>query len=170
MRQATQELQRDLGETREEIKRGVLELPEEARESADAMRRVVGDQIKALSELSEIINRHGKTLDLSSPALGEPRPAQPRSIEMQPVARPSVPSRSRPGPSWRPVAPSSRSRAELSESAWRRCRASPRRRSAVRDAPREQRQWRRSTAGIRPAPMQRSEPLGPPPPRRRGRP
>jgi hypothetical protein len=51
----------------------VLELPEEARESAEAMRRVVGDQIKALTELSEIINRHGKNLDLSSPALGEPR-------------------------------------------------------------------------------------------------
>jgi hypothetical protein len=37
------------------------------------MRRVVGDQIKALSDLSEIITRHGKQLDLSSPALGEPR-------------------------------------------------------------------------------------------------
>jgi hypothetical protein len=73
MRQATQEVQRDLGMTREELRRGVLELPEEAREGAEAMRRVVGDQIKALSELSEIINRHGKNLDLSSPALGEPR-------------------------------------------------------------------------------------------------
>ncbi len=72
MRQATQDLQRDLTNTREELKRGVLELPEEARENAEAMRRVVGDQIKALSELSEIVSRHGKTLDLSSPSLGEP--------------------------------------------------------------------------------------------------
>jgi hypothetical protein len=73
MRQATQELQRDLSITREELRRGVLELPEEAREGAEAMRRVVGDQIKALTELSEIISRHGKNLDLSSPTLGEPR-------------------------------------------------------------------------------------------------
>ncbi len=75
MRQATQQLQQDLETTREEVRRGVLEIPEEAREGAEAMRRVVGDQIKALSELSEIISRHGKTLDLSSPALGEPRVA-----------------------------------------------------------------------------------------------
>jgi ABC-type transporter Mla subunit MlaD len=73
MRQATQEVQRDLSITREELRRGVLELPEEAREGAEAMRRVVGDQIKALTELSEIINRHGKNFDLSSPTLGEPR-------------------------------------------------------------------------------------------------
>jgi hypothetical protein len=63
-----------------------MELPEEARESAEAMRRVVGDQIKALSELSDIISRHGKTLDISSPQLGEPRAAQARSLDMQPVA------------------------------------------------------------------------------------
>ena len=71
MRAATKDLQRDLDETRTEIKKGVLELPEEARESTESMRRVIGDQIQALSELSEIIARHGKTLDISSPALGE---------------------------------------------------------------------------------------------------
>jgi hypothetical protein len=73
MRQASQAMEGDLNHTREELRRGVLQLPEETRESANAMRRVVGDQIKALSELSEIVTRHGKTLDLSSPALGEPR-------------------------------------------------------------------------------------------------
>ena len=71
MRGATKELQHDLDETRNEIRKGVLELPEETRESTEAMRRVIGDQIQALSELSEIIARHGKTLDISSPALGE---------------------------------------------------------------------------------------------------
>ena len=71
MRAATKDLQHDLDETRNEIKKGVLELPEEARESSESMRRVIGDQIQALSELSEIIARHGKTLDISSPALGE---------------------------------------------------------------------------------------------------
>ena len=87
MRGATRELQRDLEETRGEIKKGVLDLPEEARESTEAMRRVVGDQIKALTELSEIISRHGKTIDISSPALGEPRlqPAM-RQVEAPQVA------------------------------------------------------------------------------------
>jgi hypothetical protein len=62
----------------------VLELPEETRESAEAMRRVVSDQITALNELSEIITRHGKTLDLSTPSMGEPRhvaQAASRSVE-----------------------------------------------------------------------------------------
>src|SRR4029079_5200561 len=86
MRQVAQELQRDVGDARDEIKRGILELPEETRESADAMRRVVSDQIRALGELSEIITRHGKTLDLSSPALGEPRHIPMRTAEIQPVA------------------------------------------------------------------------------------
>jgi hypothetical protein len=52
MRLATQELQHDLGTTRNELKKGVLEMPEEAREGAEAMRRVVSEQIKALSALS----------------------------------------------------------------------------------------------------------------------
>jgi hypothetical protein len=93
MRQATQDLQRDLSVTREELRRGVLELPEEAREGAEAMRRVVGDQIRALTELSEIINRHGKNLDLSSPALGEPRirlEGTAIAVEPAPLAPPTV--------------------------------------------------------------------------------
>jgi hypothetical protein len=84
MRDTTTKIQKELDETRDHIKRGVLELPEETRQNADAMRRVVSDQIQALGALSEIITRHGKTLDLSSPALGEPRNIEARSVE--PVA------------------------------------------------------------------------------------
>ena len=54
MRQAAQDVQRDLEETREQMRRGVLELPDETRESAESMRKVVADQIAALRELSEI--------------------------------------------------------------------------------------------------------------------
>jgi ABC-type transporter Mla subunit MlaD len=86
MRHAMQELQRELNTTREELKRGVLELPEEAREGAETMRRVVGDQIKALSDLSEIITRHGKQLDLSTPALGEPRMVRAVGEQYAPAA------------------------------------------------------------------------------------
>ena len=150
MRAATHELQHDLGETRKEIKKGVLELPEEARESADAMRRVVGDQIKALSELSEIINRHGKTLDISSPQLGEPRRGAARDrSRCSRLPRPSAPSRSRPGPSWRRRRTiESEPRPSLSEPGMApvsSITASPLRSFETRRA--EQRQWRRWTAG-----------------------
>jgi hypothetical protein len=92
MRQATQDLQRDLNVTRDEIRRGVLELPEEAREGAEAMRRVVGDQLKALSELSEIISRHGKSFDVSTPSLGEARAvaAGGETVVAAPVVRESA--------------------------------------------------------------------------------
>ncbi|MGO9773255.1 MAG: hypothetical protein ACLPSW_27660, partial [Roseiarcus sp.] len=43
------EIQRDLEATRQELRRGVLELPQETSEQASAMRRVIGDQIKALN-------------------------------------------------------------------------------------------------------------------------
>src|SRR5690606_14381105 len=66
MRSAAKEMQNDLEVTRNELKRGVLELPTETRESADAMRRVVTDQLKALSELSDIVGKHGKSLDVSA--------------------------------------------------------------------------------------------------------
>ncbi|HEV1999807.1 MAG TPA: apolipoprotein acyltransferase, partial [Xanthobacteraceae bacterium] len=65
LRDMAEEVQRSLELTREELKRGVLELPEETRESAAAMRRVVADQIKALSELNDIVARHGRRVDLS---------------------------------------------------------------------------------------------------------
>ena len=84
MRAATKDLQRDLDETRTEIKKGVMELPEEARESSESMRRVIGDQIQALTELSDIISRHGKALDVSSPALGE-RPIARQMVESAPA-------------------------------------------------------------------------------------
>jgi hypothetical protein len=73
MRRAAQDLHRQLSATRDELKRGVLELPEDARESAESLRRMLSEQIKALGELSEIINRHGQTLDLSGSTAGEQR-------------------------------------------------------------------------------------------------
>ena len=70
LRDMAEEVQRSLELTREELKRGVLELPEETRESAAAMRRVVADQIKALSELNDIVARHGRRVDLSEARRG----------------------------------------------------------------------------------------------------
>ncbi len=50
------QVQRELEATRQELRRGVLELPQETSETAEAMRRVVSDQIRALKELAELVS------------------------------------------------------------------------------------------------------------------
>jgi predicted RNA-binding protein YlqC (UPF0109 family) len=68
LREISEDIQRTLDTTREEIRRTVFELPTETKESANAMRRVVADQIKALSELNEIVSRHGRHADQATVA------------------------------------------------------------------------------------------------------
>ena len=91
MRQSTAEINQELEYTRTQMKRGILELPEEVTQSADTMRRVLVDQMSALRELSEIVTRSGKTLDIaaaSTPARsGYNRPAEPAAPR-----RPSAPA------------------------------------------------------------------------------
>ena len=58
MRAAAEQMKRDLEITRAEVKRGVLELPDEAAENSAAMRRAVTDQIDALKELANIVSVH----------------------------------------------------------------------------------------------------------------
>ena len=56
------QVQRDLDATRQELRRGVLELPQETSETAEAMRRVVSDQIRALKELAALVSDWGAVL------------------------------------------------------------------------------------------------------------
>src|SRR6185437_4417005 len=67
MKQMTAEMQRELEATRAELRRGILELPQETSESAAQMRRVIVDQIEALAELNRIVARHGRNLDTVEP-------------------------------------------------------------------------------------------------------
>lgn len=71
LREISDDIQRTLDTTREEIRRTVFELPAETKESANAMRRVVADQIKALSELNDIVARHGRNADQAAPVAYE---------------------------------------------------------------------------------------------------
>src|SRR6201986_4685006 len=64
MRQMASEMQRELEATRTELRRGVLEMPQEAAESTSQMRKVIVDQIEALAELNRIVARHGRGLDV----------------------------------------------------------------------------------------------------------
>jgi hypothetical protein len=68
LRDMSREIQRELAETRESLRRGAAELPGETAQQAASMRRVVADQIKALEELSEIVTRSGRAYDISQPA------------------------------------------------------------------------------------------------------
>jgi soluble P-type ATPase len=67
LRQVAEEVHSTLDHTRQELKRGVLELPQETLESTSAMRRVVADQIKALAELNDIVARHARGIDVMEP-------------------------------------------------------------------------------------------------------
>ena len=74
MRQMASEMQRELEVTRTELRRGVLEMPQEAAESTAQMRKVIVDQIEALAELNRIVARHGRGLDVTS---------TPRTVERE---------------------------------------------------------------------------------------
>ena len=73
MKQMAAEMQRELEATRAELRRGILELPQETAESAAQMRRVLVDQIEALAELNRIVARHGRNLDAVEPVAAAPQ-------------------------------------------------------------------------------------------------
>ena len=69
MRHTAQQVVKDIDVARGELKRSILELPEETRSNADAMRRVVADQISALNALAEVVRRQSGTLDMTGPGI-----------------------------------------------------------------------------------------------------
>jgi ElaB/YqjD/DUF883 family membrane-anchored ribosome-binding protein len=96
IRRSAGDIRRELDMTRSELKRGAFDLPEEAKESAAAMRRAVSEQIKALQDISHIVGRSTQQLEVSEPApqaQPAPRPA-PATVPQQtqqpaPVAAPA---------------------------------------------------------------------------------
>jgi hypothetical protein len=123
MKQMAAEMSRELEATREELRRGTFELPQEAAESTQQMRRVIVDQIEALAELNRIVARHGRNLDAVEPRraavredlavaapsreLPPPRPAPPRS---EPSGFAPAPRRSEPAPPQPPATPADAAR------------------------------------------------------------
>ena len=74
MRQMAAEMQRELETTRAELRRGILELPQETADTTSQMRRVIVDQIEALAELNRIVARHGRGFDAVEPPRRAPEP------------------------------------------------------------------------------------------------
>src|SRR4029079_4239702 len=93
MRQMATEMQRELETTRQELRRGILELPQETADSTSQMRRVIVDQIEALAELNRIVAPQGRALDAADPPRRAPEPVyahaagggQPRMEAPRPV-------------------------------------------------------------------------------------
>ena len=120
-------MQQELEATRGELRKGILELPQETADTASHMRRVIVDQIEALAELNRIVARHGRGLDAIEPAPrrmeavetaarrsvardeapptnGSPRPEPPRQrADITGVAAPVMPARRAEAPSLSPA-------------------------------------------------------------------
>jgi hypothetical protein len=77
MKHMAAEMHEELDATRNELRRGVLEMPQEAAESTAQMRKVIVDQIEALAELNRIVAQHGRGLDVVDQA----RPSVQRQDE-----------------------------------------------------------------------------------------
>ena len=109
LRQASQEVIRDLEATRAALQLGGMEIPREAREATANLKRVVSDQMRALSELGDIVSRSNTALDVTEPRRPEtprmPEAELPRASFRSPVdaplrqaPRPPAPQQSQPAP------------------------------------------------------------------------
>lgn len=94
MRSAASTMRTELEDTRAQMRKGILELPDETEKSASAMRRVVTDQIAALRDLSAIVEKSGKVLDASAanPAQAIQQPVAPQQSRPYPAAQQQVPA------------------------------------------------------------------------------
>ena len=115
MRATAGQVGHELESTRAELQRGVLELPEETRASAAAMRRVIAEQIEALNELNAIVRNQSGTNDVSlkrssrrseTPAPRQPEPPAPEPRQPERRREDVQPIEAR-QPSFRSNAPSS---------------------------------------------------------------
>ena len=92
LRGMTAEIHQELEATRHELRRGVIDFPKEAAQHADHIREVVGNQIRALNELNEIVARTGRRNDVALPiapqaSLAAPLPAPvPAPVVVAPPA------------------------------------------------------------------------------------
>jgi hypothetical protein len=79
LKQMSSDMRRELEGTRAELRKGILELPQETADTASHMRRVIVDQIEALAELNRIVARHSRSLDAVEPAAVRIEPADSAS-------------------------------------------------------------------------------------------
>ncbi|MBN9275026.1 MAG: kinesin, partial [Mesorhizobium sp.] len=88
MRRTASSIKSELDLTRAELKKGVVEMPEEAKESTSAIRRAVAEQINALKELSEIVAKSGRSGETGEQRNLRPAPQAPAARLSEPARRP----------------------------------------------------------------------------------
>jgi len=103
MQDTARQVGSELEATRSELQRGFLELPEETRVSAAAMRSVVAEQIEALNELNAIVLAQPASHDVSRTSITAPpppsvRPTRPPVPPAQPVPPVATQPAERPAP------------------------------------------------------------------------
>src|SRR5690606_16485936 len=91
MRMTASQLGQELEATRNELQRSVLDLPEETRASAAAMRRVVAEQIEALSELNAIVRAQPGPHEVSLCCAAAPQTPSARLAAAEPARREPAP-------------------------------------------------------------------------------
>jgi hypothetical protein len=89
MRVTAQQVVKDIEMARNELKRAILDLPDETRANADAMRRVVADQITALNALAEVVKRQAGGFDISGPGVHAPPVRETGSGKSEGAASPA---------------------------------------------------------------------------------
>ncbi len=85
MREMSAAMSREMESTRTELRKGILELPQETAESAAQMRRVIVEQIDALAELNRIVARHGGATAEQPQRRAEPMAASGGRAEARPA-------------------------------------------------------------------------------------
>jgi hypothetical protein len=90
MKQMATEMHDELEATRNELRRGVLEMPQEAADNTAQMRKVIVDQIEALAELNRIVAHHGRGLDVVTAGRPSPQRQEEPLMAASPVSRNEV--------------------------------------------------------------------------------
>ena len=118
MREMSGAMQQELENTRGELRRGILELPQETAESAAQMRRVIVEQIDALAELNRIVAKHGAEAPVEQP-MRRAEPAAAGAPERRPGPRlEPVNGRGNPPPQARRAGPPPAAPAEGGRGGW----------------------------------------------------
>ena len=85
IRRSSAAIRAELEETRSELQRGVMDMPEEAKQSTAQMRKAVSEQINALKELAEIVQKSGRLTDVGEArAVRAATPTRTSAVAAQP--------------------------------------------------------------------------------------
>lgn len=100
LRRTAEEIRSELEVTRADMQRGIVELPEEARQSTSAMRKAITEQINALKELSDIVAKSGRLHDVgtSAPTPDTATPVRPLPASSRAMSEAAVPAAVLPRP------------------------------------------------------------------------